>query len=453
MIKSIIQNQREYFLSGATLPIEYRKKSLKRLLNIIEANEDKIAKALYSDLGKSMHESYMCEIGMVKSEIQFMLKHIQKFTKSKTVRTPLNQFMAKSSILAKPYGVTLILSPWNYPFLLTMGPLVNCLAAGNCAVLKPSAYSPHTSELISKIISFAYDPCYVTCITGGRKENQALLEQKFDYIFFTGSPTVGHIVMEKASKNLTPVTLELGGKSPCIIDETANIELAAKRIVFGKFLNCGQTCVAPDYILCDKRIQDTLQAKIREECKKQYPDALNNPNYGKIINAKHFERLIKLIEQKKVIYGGRIHRQSLQIEPTVLTDISWSDSIMQEEIFGPLLPILSYSDLNDLICELKKKPTPLALYFFSQNKVSQKMVMQNLHFGGGCINDTIIHLTNPHLPFGGLGNSGMGQYHGKAGFDTFTHYTSIIDKKTWIDIPLRYAPYSKKKAKWVRRFL
>lgn len=454
-INEIVSRQREFFSSGATLPVEYRIDALKKLRSALIENEQEISDAVKSDLGKSGFESYMCETGLVISEISFILKHIRSYTKEKRVISPLAQFHSRSFVKPMPYGVTLIMSPWNYPLLLTLDPLVDALAAGNCAVVKPSAYSPKTSDIIKKIIESVFMPEYVAVVTGGREENTYLLDEKFDYIFFTGSSTVGRTVLEKAAPNLTPVTLELGGKSPCIVDKTANISLAAKRIVFGKYLNCGQTCVAPDYILCNKDIKNEFIECVIKEIKKQYGEnAVNNADYGKIVNKKHFDRILGLIDKQKVVFGGESDEEMLKIAPTVMDNVTFEDAVMQEEIFGPVMPILTFDDLNDVIDTVNKRPKPLALYIFSSNKKNIKAITTKCSFGGGCINDTIIHLATSYMGFGGVGESGMGAYHGKVGFDTFSHHKSIVDKKTWLDLPMRYQPYTNKLyAKLLRMFL
>ena len=445
-----IQQQKDFYKSGKTKNIEIRIQMLQALKLEIQKQESKIQEALRKDLNKSSTESYMAEIGMVYSEIQYMIRHIKKFSKSKRVRTPIAQFHAVSKRVPSPYGCVLVMSPWNYPFLLSMDPLVDAIAAGNTVCLKPSAYAKYTSEILEKIITNVFPSEYVSVIQGGRKENQCLLDQHFDYIFFTGSPTVGHDVMSKASRYLTPVTLELGGKSPCIVDESANISLAAKRIVFGKFLNAGQTCVAPDFVYVQASVKEQLIQALIKEVQHQYSDL---EHFGKIINEKHFIRVSNLIDQSKVIYGGKVNQETQQIYPTIMKDVTWQDAVMQEEIFGPILPILTYDTLDECINILKEKPEPLALYHFSSDAQRIRQVQTELLFGGGCVNDTIIHLASSTLPFGGVGNSGMGSYHGKAGFDTFTHYKSIVDKKTWIDLPFRYAPYTQDNEKWIRRFM
>ena len=452
-IQNILEKQHKFFQTGQTLPVNYRIEQLKKLKDSIIRHEPDLNLALKADLGKSETESYMCEVGLTLSELSWMLKHIKKLTKEKWVPTPLAQFAAKSFRSPSPYGTVLIMSPWNYPVLLTLEPLIDALAAGNTAVVKPSAYAPATSRVMQEIIEECFSEEYVAVVTGGRAENQALLNQRFDKIFFTGGKTVGREVLRHAAEYLTPVTLELGGKSPCIVDSTAKIPLAARRIVFGKYLNCGQTCVAPDYILCDVSIKDALLAAIQKEITRQFGDRpLDNPDYGKIINEKHFERILGLIAKEKIICGGESDSSTLRIAPTVLTDVSWDDPVMGEEIFGPLLPVLTYSSLDEAIRTVESHPHPLALYFFSEDKKAQKKVLDLCHFGGGCINDTLLHVTNPNLPFGGVGNSGMGSYHGKASFDAFSHKKSIVKNTTRFDISLRYAPFTERKVKWLKRF-
>ncbi len=453
-ISQMVCKQKAYFYTGATLPVKEREKALARLKDSMKKHEADIHRALRQDLGKSGFESYMCETGMVLSEISYMQKHLRSFAKEKTVFTPLAQFCSHSYRKPSPYGTVLIMSPWNYPFLLTMEPLVDALAAGNTAVVKPSAYSPASSEVIRQIIEECFQPAYVSVVTGGRAENTCLLQENFDYIFFTGSQNVGKEVMQNASKHLTPVTLELGGKSPCIVDKTANIHLAAKRIVFGKFLNCGQTCVAPDYIYCDRSVREKLVSAIRKQIRKQYGTVpLHNKNYGKIINQKHFERILGLMDNSKVVHGGAANVDTLQIEPTVMDRVTFSDAVMQEEIFGPILPILVYDSLDEAIANIHTLPRPLALYLFTSDPSVVRKVTSRCGYGGGCVNDTIIHLATSEMGFGGFGESGMGSYHGKAGFDTFTHYKSIVDKKTWLDLPMRYQPYRRLYRAMIRMFL
>ena len=453
-IKDILQQQNHFFSSGKTIPAEFRLKQLESLKEAMIRHEADLAAALKEDLGKSRMESYMCEIGLTLSELTWMQKHLRSLMRSKRVSTPAAQFAAKSFRSPSPYGTVLIMSPWNYPVLLTLDPLIDAIAAGNTAVVKPSAYAPCTFDVMKTMIEECFPAHYVAVVDGGRAENQALLQQRFDMIFFTGGKTVGREVLRHAAEYLTPVTLELGGKSPCIVDSTAKIRLAAKRIVFGKYLNCGQTCVAPDYILCDKRIRDELITAILAEIEKQFgKEPLKNPNYGKIINEKHFERILGLINGEKLVYGGQSEPESLRIAPTVLNNITWDDAVMGEEIFGPLLPILTFDTLNEALDTVESHPHPLALYFFSEDKAAQKKVLETCRFGGGCINDTIIHLATSDMPFGGVGESGMGSYHGRVGFETFSHYRSIVDKKTWMDLPIRYQKYTGLKEKMMRMFL
>lgn len=443
-IVEMIEKQRAFFSTGATLDVNYRIAALKKLRAALEQKESAIAQALHMDLGKSAEESYMCETGIVRSEISYMLRHIRRFAKKQIVATPLAQFASCSYKKPMPYGVTLIMSPWNYPFMLSLDPLVDAIAAGNTVVLKPSAYSPAVSKLLKEMIGELFPEEYIAVVKGGREENAFLLDQKFDYIFFTGSKAVGRLVLEKAAKHLTPVTLELGGKSPCIVDKSAKLELAARRIVFGKFLNCGQTCVAPDYILCHSSVKDRLVECLKAEIARQYGgDYANDPLYGKIISKKHFDRVIGLIEPEKVVSGGHFDPVSQRIEPTIMDGITWDSGVMGEEVFGPLLPILTFDEIDDVIETVNSHDKPLALYIYAEDRKVIREVTARCTFGGGCVNDCIIHLATSNMGFGGVGESGMGAYHGKTGFETFTHYKSIVDKKTWMDLPMRYQPYHK----------
>lgn len=443
-IDEIVEKQRAYFQSGATLPVKFRIQALKKLRDAVKRQEAEILQALQADLGKSDFEGFMCEVGLALSEISYMIKHVRKFAKEKRARTPLAQFASRSYKKPSPYGNVLIMSPWNYPFLLTIDPIADAIAAGNTAVVKPSAYSPATSAAIERLIEGCFPPEHVAVITGGRKENAALLEKKFDMIFFTGSQAVGKEVLRHAAERLTPAVLELGGKSPCIVDETAKLALAAKRIVFGKFLNCGQTCVAPDYILCQRSVKDELVEEIVKQVKAQYGEMpLKDPDYGRMVNEKHFDRVFGLIDQDKVVVGGCRDTKKLQIEPTVMDDVTWEDAVMQEEIFGPVLPILTFDRIEEVYETLQQRPKPLALYLFSQDKKRIRETTERCSYGGGCINDCVIHLATSSMGFGGVGESGMGAYHGKDGFDAFSHTKSIVDKKTWIDLPMRYRPYKK----------
>ena len=454
-IQALLARQKAYFHSGATLPVRFRIEQLKRLYASVQAHQAEINDALKRDLGKSHYEGFMCESGLVLTEISYMIRHTRRYAKQKTVATPLAQFHSHSYRQPVPYGNVLIMSPWNYPFLLTLDPLVDAIAAGNTAIVKPSAYSPATSKIVETILSECFPPEYVAVVTGGRAENAALLEQPFDMIFFTGSQAVGKEVLRHAAEHLTPAVLELGGKSPCIVDASANLQLAARRIVFGKFLNCGQTCVAPDYVLCEQSVRDELLKALVAEIKKQYGEnPLANQDYGKIINEKHFTRLCGLIDESKVVIGGNTDPEACQIAPTVMDGVTYDDAVMGEEIFGPILPILTFEQFDSMVDDLKTKDKPLALYLFTSNRAHVRRVTTELSYGGGCINDVVIHLATSEMGFGGVGASGMGSYHGKDGFDAFSHYKSIVDKKTWLDLPMRYQPYrSKLYAKLLQLFL
>ena len=451
-IETIVANQHDYFSSGATRPVAFRLAALKKLQQALRENEHKLSDALKADLNKSDMESYMTEIGMILDEIGFHIKHLRRWAKAKTVKTPMAQFHAKSFVIPEPYGVALIISPWNYPVQLSLEPLVGAISAGNCAVIKPSAYTPATSHAIAELIASIFPEKYVAVVEGGRKENNTLFSQNFDYIFFTGSMGVGRIVMEAASEHLTPVTLELGGKSPVIVDRTANIKLAARRVAFGKVLNAGQTCVAPDYMLIHKDVQDAFIDHFREALAMFFPDG-DMANMPVIVNEKHYQRVTGLMAGETIAIGGKTDKNRRFIAPTVLVDVSPDAPVMQEEIFGPLLPMLTYTELDEAIDFINARSKPLALYVFTDDKQTADAVLSRTSSGGGCWNDTIIHLATPHMGFGGVGNSGMGSYHGKLSFDTFTHYKSIVKKSNFIDLPMRYHPYTDKKFSMIRKFL
>lgn len=453
-IESTVAAQRAYFAQGETLDVAFRKDALRRLRETILAHEAQINAALEQDLGKSPSESYMCEVGMTLAELSYTLAHVGRWARRHSVLTPLAQFHARSFTVHNPYGVVLIMSPWNYPFMLTMEPLIGALAAGNCALLKPSAYAPATSAVIREIVSACFPQEYVAVVEGGRKENQALLEQRFDYIFFTGGVTVGREVMRKAAEHLTPISLELGGKSPCIVDATAKLDLAAKRLAFGKLLNCGQTCVAPDYLLIDRRVKDEFIALLKKHITAMAGgDALRNEKYVHMISRKHYNRVMGLIDPAKVVLGGQGDPDTLRIAPTILDNVTADDAVMQEEIFGPVLPVIAYDSLDEAAQFINSREHPLALYLFSEDRRTQERFLRSVPFGGGCINDTIIHLATSRMGFGGVGHSGMGSYHGKKSFETFSHEKSIVDKSTWMDMPVRYMPYSPIKDKLLRMFL
>lgn len=453
-ILKLITAQRQFFREGHTRKVSFRLAALRRLRDEILTMEAQILSALKEDLGKSASEAYLCEIGLALSEIRFMLRHVKALSKMRRVPSSLAQFPSSCHIMPSPYGTALIISPWNYPFLLAIEPAIDAIAAGNTVIIKPSEYATATTEVLQQLICRSLPPELAAVIPGDHRESQFLLEQPFDHIFFTGGANIGRLVMEKAAAHLTPVTLELGGKSPCVVDETANLSLAARRIVFGKYLNCGQTCVAPDYLYVQERIREPLIAAIASEIALQYGKLpLENPDYGKIINETHFQRLIALIDKQKVCIGGDYDKDALRIAPTVLDAVHFTDPVMQEEIFGPILPILTFQHIDEVILEVSSRPHPLAFYLFSENKNTQNDLLNRLQFGGGCINDTILHLASSHMGFGGIGASGMGSYHGKAGFDAFSHQKNILKKKGYFDPSMRYPPYNDRKARLLRRFM
>ena len=425
-IQALLEQQRAHFFSGRTLRVQARIQALDRLEQAILDHEEDLYRALQADLGKSRMEAFLCEISLTLSELRYVRRHVKGWSRRRPVLPSLAQFPGRCSVLPEPYGVTLILSPWNYPVLLTLEPL----------------------------IGEALPPEHAAVVEGGRQENQCLLEQSFDYIFFTGSVAVGREVMTKAAAHLTPVTLELGGKSPCIVDETADLTVAARRIAFGKFLNCGQTCVAPDYVLVSQSVKEKFLSEVSREIGRMYgPDPLQNPGYGKIINQKHFTRLISLSDREKVVVGGGCDPERLRIAPTVLDGVTPEDPVMQEEIFGPILPVLTVDSLDQAIAFVRARPRPLALYLFTSDRTAERRVFRELSFGGGCVNDTILHLASSRLPFGGVGNSGMGAYHGKRSFLTFSHEKGVLKTSTRLDMPLRYPPYTPQKERWSRRML
>ncbi len=452
-ILEIYNVQKSYYDNFAMRNVKNRINALKKLKQNIQLLLPKIYKAFKTDLNKSEQEVYMTEVGLVLTEINFMIKHARNFSKPTRVPTPITQFHASSYMAPYPYGNVLIISPWNYPFLLSIEPLVDAIAAGNSVILKPSSRSANVSAVIKELVDMTFERGHVDVVLGGVDECTKLLDLDFDYIFYTGSTRVGEIVMKKAAEHFTPVTLEMGGKSPCIVDETANIPLAAKRIVFGKFLNCGQTCVAPDYVYCHASVKDRLVKEIERQIVLQFGvDPIHNDNYPKIINEKQFNQAVKLIDKDSLVFGGKIDADSLKIEPTIL-ESKFDDEVMKNEIFAPILPVLTFDSLDEAIKKVKSLYSPLALYIFSSKKENQNKVINSIQFGGGCINDTIIHIASNYLPFGGVKQSGLGAYHGKTGFDTFSHYKSIVNKKTWFDMPMRYQPYNKFKMAIIKLFL
>ena len=445
--------QRGYFASGATLALEARRAALRRLYGELRRREGDIAAALRADLGKCPEEAYMCETGLLLGGIRYLERHLPALMRARRAPTPLTQFRARSFVSPSPLGAVLIISPWNYPFLLSLGPLAAAVAAGNTAVLKPGASAPASAALIAEIIRSAFPPEHVLAVTGGREENAGLLDARFDRIFFTGGAAAGREVLRRAAEHLTPVTLELGGKSPCIVDSTADIALAARRIACGKLINCGQTCVAPDYVLCDARVETELLSALAAEFRRQCPDAFGDENYGHMVNARHFERVRALIDPQKVVYGGGCDPRSLKIEPTLLAGVTAADAAMGEEIFGPVLPVLTYRTLDEAVAFVESRPRPLALYLFTRSRENKKRVLARCRFGGGCINDTVVHLTNEHLPFGGVGESGMGAYHGRRGFEEFSHLRGVMDRALRPDLPVKYRPFGAHTLALLRRLM
>ncbi len=452
-ISAVIEKQRALFASGITMERDYRALALDALYDAVKSHESEIAAALYADLGKPEAEAYMCETGLVLTSLRYLRRHLARFMRPRRVRTGLAQFPGHGELRRMPYGTALIMSPWNYPLLLTLEPLAAALAAGNTAVVKPSAYSPETSKVIAQLLGEVFTDDYVCCVTGGRAENTALLGERWDKIFFTGGGTVGREVLRAASEHLTPVTLELGGKSPVIVDDTADVALAARRIVCGKFLNCGQTCVAPDYVLCAESVCDALIEAICDEIGAQYPDALRDPSYCKIVNARHFERILALIDPAKVVCGGHSDAAALKIEPTVMSGVTACDAVMGGEIFGPVLPMLTVGSLREAIAFVEERPRPLALYLFTRSRANREEVLKRCRFGGGCVNDTIMHLTTEALPFGGVGASGMGAYHGRWGYEEFSHEEGILHRGRGPEPSVRYRPLTEGKLSMVRRLL
>lgn len=456
MIPELLNNQKTYFKTGKTLSVSYRKTLLKSLLNQLESREQDIIDALYNDFKKPEFESVLTETAIVIQDLKLTIKKLNKWAKPKRVFPVLLNFPSSDYLYAEPYGSVLIIAPWNYPYQLALAPLVGAIAAGNTAILKPSELTPHTSALISDIIKTVFKPEHVTVVQGGVDTSTKLLEQHWDYIFFTGSVAVGKIVAKAAAPNLTPVTLELGGKNPCIIDDTANIKLAAKRIVWGKFVNAGQTCIAPDYVLIHDSNKAAFYKAMQHEIQMAYSTTpKQSKDFARIINIKNFERLSKMLVNQNCIIGGQTDASNLYIAPTVIDEPQLDSEVMKDEIFGPILPVISYkkdSELETIILSYNK---PLSLYVFSTNSAKAKQLIQKFSFGGGCINDTIVHFANHRLPFGGIGNSGLGAYHGQYTFDTFSHKKGVVKKANWLDIPVRYAPYNgklnfvKKALKWL----
>ena len=451
-MKNIVSEQRAFFYTHQTKSIDYRLKQLSKLEKLLKSNESLLNEAIYKDFKKSVFDTYATELALIYHDIKYAKKNIYKWSKVKRVGTNFLNFPAKSYIVPEPLGVCLVIGAWNYPYQLTLSPVVAAIAAGNTAVIKPSEIAPHTSSLMAKLINENFDSKYLKVIEGGVVETTLLLENKFDKIFFTGSPQVGKIIYQAAAKNLTPVTLELGGKSPAFVTEECNLKMTVKRLVWAKFINAGQTCIAPDYVFVHKSIEKQFLELLKIEIEKE-KFSIENGNYTQIINHKNLERLSNMIPSDKVYHGGGVNTLDRTIEPTVLQGVTFDDEVMMEEIFGPILPVLPYEDLEEAISYVNNNPKPLSCYLFSTKKSVKKDILRKISFGGGAINEAIMHIANPKLPFGGVGNSGIGSYHGEAGFKSFTHYKSILDKSNLIELSLKYYPHSERKLSWIRFFM
>ncbi|BBE31866.1 aldehyde dehydrogenase [Tepiditoga spiralis] len=455
-LQNMLLEMKEYFFIGKTKDVNFRIEQLKKLKKSIIKYTDEIIVALEKDLGRHKYETYAAEIGTVLKSINYSIKNIKKWSKVKKVKTPLHLFSAKSYINPEPYGVVLIIGPFNYPFNLLIEPMIGAITAGNTVVIKPSEDTPNVSKVINKIISENYDFNYIRVVEGEKEIVSNLINMKFDFIFFTGSVKVGKIIMEAASKNLTPVTLELGGKSPCIVDKTANIKVSAKRIAWGKCFNAGQTCVAPDYLIIHKSVKEQFIKEFKQAISNFYGHEIEkSKDYARIINEKQMNRLIKIIEEdkSKVIFGGEYNLKEKYISPTLLNNVNWNDASMKDEIFGPLLPILEYENIEDVSKIINERPKPLAVYIFSESKNNQKYIIENTSSGGFGINETVSHFTSHYMPFGGVGNSGLGSYHGEASFRQFSHFKSILNKSTKINLNVQFPPYTEKKFKLVKKIL
>lgn len=451
-IQDIFQSQKEFFKTQQTKALAFREQNLQQLKHLIKANETLLFEAIYKDFRKSSFDTHLNELSLVYKEIDFFLKNLRKLSRPTTVKTPFILQPGSSRIYHDPLGVTLVIGAWNYPYSLTLIPMVAAIAAGNTCIIKPSELPHNTMNTLAKLINDHFPAHFLHVEKGGISETTELLKLKFDKIFFTGSPKVGKIVYEAAAKNLVPVVLELGGKSPAIVTKTANLEVAAKRLVWGKFINAGQTCIAPDYLLVEETVKPQLLQLIKKQLLEfNYSDGAEH--YTAIINQRNFDRILGLVDRDKIFFGGNSNASTLYIEPTILDDVYWEDAIMQEEIFGPLLPVLGFSDLTDVLQKISEGEKPLSAYLFSQDEQEKSQFLNRISFGGGCINDTLVHFANDHLPFGGVGNSGIGHYHGAFGFHTFSHQKAVVEKKNWGEPPLKYPPYSENKLKWIKRFL
>lgn len=452
-IEKILIEQRAFFDSEKTLPVKNRIGWLKELKSLIKTHEKELSDAIYKDLKKSEYETFSTELGQVYAELNTQIKNVRRWSRKQRVSTNLLNFPGSSFIQPHPYGVSLVIGAWNYPYFLSLGPLIDAISAGNTVVLKPSELAPHSSAAMAQLLNDHFDPGLIRVVEGGVDVSQSLLKEKWDKIFFTGSPRVGKIVMKAAAEHLTNVTLELGGKSPAIVSDSASLGVAARRIVWGKYTNCGQTCIAPDYVLVQKDKKDELLSRMKKEISGMYGNSLQSGSYGRIINESHFDRLISYMEDGDIYTGGQHDRGERWIEPTILTSVNREGQVMEEEIFGPILPVLAYDNLEDAIQMVREKPHPLALYLFANRKSDQKKVSEHLTFGGMTLNDTLLHIANPHLPFGGVGNSGMGSYHGKFGFDAFSHHKAILKKAKWPDPFIKYPPYTDLKERLIRMIL
>lgn len=449
---ALLRKQRAFFQSGKTRDVSFRTEQLNRLKKAVQAFEPAILNAVKQDMNRPTFEGFTAEVGMCLDEISYATKNIRKWSRPTRVPTPITHFISSSRIIPEPVGVVLIIAPWNYPFQLAIAPLIAAMSAGNCAIVKPSELAPATSAVIAKLIGETFSSEYVAAVEGGVEVTTALLKERFDHVFFTGGTAVGRVILEAAAKHLTPVTLELGGKSPCIVDKNIPIEQTARRIAWGKFFNAGQTCVAPDYLLVHRSVKDPLIAAMKNVLHEFYgADPSKSADFGRIINERHFNRLTALLTKANIAIGGQSNAAERYIAPTIVDQVSLGDAIMGDEIFGPILPVLTYDTLDEALAIVQQRAKPLALYLFTGDRTVEARVLREVQFGGGCVNDTLIHLSSSHLPFGGIGPSGMGAYHGKAGFDLFSHKKSVLKKTALFDIKLRYAPYSKLKLSIVKR--
>ena len=451
-IERIIQDQRDFFKTQQTKNIKFRKMYLEKMKDLIIKHEDLLYEAIYKDFGKSKFDTFTTEISFILNDIDYYLKNLQSLSKPKKVSTNLVNQLGSSKVYAEPLGCILVIGAWNYPYQLSLSPIIAAIAAGNCCILKPSEIAENTMKAMSKIINENFPSEYLYVYEGGIDETTELLKLRFDKIFFTGSTKVGKIVYKAAAEHLTPVVLELGGKSPVIVTKNANLDVAAKRIVWGKFLNAGQTCVAPDYLLVEEAVQEQFLEMLRKYIQEFKYDA-DSEQYTKIINQRNFQRLASLIDKDKIYFGGNLNEEKRYIEPTILNTIDWNDEIMQEEIFGPILPVISFKNYNIALNTVLEQEKPLAAYLFTNNNEEKEQFTKKLSFGGGCINDTVMHLSNDNLPFGGVGSSGIGNYHGKYGFEAFSHQKAILEKVTWGEPSIKYPPYSEKKLSWIKKLL